>query len=189
MKNKYILMRHGQTKYQANGWDILYFQEEQSTLEITKQGQEKIKEQAKKLKPKNIDLIYCSDYYRTKQTSNIILKEVFVPIKFDKRLRDTNFGEFSGKDTKEYKKVFSSKMQRFSKRPKGGESWRDVKKRLNFFIKEVEQKHKNKKILIISHADPLWLLAGIIKGLTEKELLQQRGKGKLWPDVGDYIEM
>lgn len=182
-------MRHGQTKYQANGWTVLYRQEEQSVLPITKEGQKKIKEQAKKLKSKKIDLIYSSDYYRTRQTSGIILKEVFVPIKFDKRLRDTNFGIFSGRDEKEYKEIFSSKMQRFSKRPKNGESWRDVKKRLKSFIKEVEQKHRDKKILIISHADPLWLLAGIIKGLTEKEILEQRGKGKLWPDVGDYMEL
>lgn len=189
MKNTYILMRHGQTKYQANGWDILYPQEEQATLSITKQGQEKIKHQAKKLKSKNIDLIYSSDYYRTKQTSGIVLKEVFAPIKFDKRLRDTNFGEFSGKDVKEYKKIFSSKIQRFSKRPEKGESWRDVKKRLKSFLAEIEKKHKNKKILIISHADPLWLLAGAIKGLTEKELLKRRTRGGLLPDVGDYMEM
>ena len=35
MRNKYILMRHGETKYQAKGIDFLYSQKEQFSLPIT----------------------------------------------------------------------------------------------------------------------------------------------------------
>ncbi|MBI2626429.1 MAG: class I tRNA ligase family protein, partial [Candidatus Nealsonbacteria bacterium] len=36
----------------------------------------------------------------------------------------------------------------------------------------IDQKRKNKNILIISHCDPLWLLEGAAKGLSDKELLK-----------------
>ena len=187
MKNRYILLRHGQTIYQAKKIEKFYPYPENPPITITKEGKEKIKKVAKKLKKKSIDLIYSSDFYRTRQTAGIVAKELGLKVKFDKRLRDVNFGIFHGGPSQEYKK-FCTKRQRFSRRAPGGENWRDVKKRMINFVKDIEKKHRNKKILIISHADPLWLLAGFFKGLTEQELLERR-KGDLWPDVGQYLEI
>ncbi|KPJ55401.1 hypothetical protein AMJ47_00870 [Parcubacteria bacterium DG_72] len=186
MRNKYILMRHGETKYQANKSNILYPQKEQFSLPITKRAEKGIKQTAKKFK--SVDLIFASDYYRTKQTANIVAKKLGKKVFFDKRLRDTNFGIFSGKPDPEHREYFSSKMQRFSKRPPGGDSWRDIKKRAVDFIKEIDKKYKDKTILIVSHADPLWLLAGYIKGLKEKQLLEKRNPKQLWLEVGQIIK-
>lgn len=188
MNNRYILIRHGQTIYQAKGWNIFY--PDDNILSLTKKGEQQIRVVAKKLKNKDIDFIYSSDFKRTKQTANIITKELGLKVQFDKRLRDVEVGIWKGKTGDEFYQVFSKK-QRFSKRPKNGESWRDTKKRLKDFIKDIEKKHKNKTILIISHADPIWLMNGIFKGLTEKELLEKRytGPGGLWPDVGQFIEI
>jgi len=187
MRNKYILLRHGETKHQALGSGLLYSEEEQFALPITKRAEKEIKQTAKKLK--NIDLIYSSDYYRTKQTANIVSKELKIPVKLDKRLRDLNFGIFAGKLGILHKEMFSSKMQRFSKKPSKGESWRDVKKRVVGFLKDIDKKHKNKTILIVTHADPVWLIASFLKGLTEKEALKRRSFEDLWPDVGQIIKL
>jgi len=190
MNNKYIFLRHGETKYQARKSDNLYTQSEQFTLPITNKAKIQIKIIAKKIKNfKGIDFIYSSDFLRTKETAQIVAKELGLEIKFDKRLRDTNFGIFSGKTEEEYRKFFSSKKQRFSKKIPKGEKWRDVKKRAVSFIKDIEKKHRNKIILIVSHADPIWLSAGFLKGLTEKELLKRRDKKDLWPDVGNFIKL
>lgn len=189
MYNKYILLRHGETIYQAKGSDDLYSRAEQSTLPLTDKGKKQIKIAAEEFNDKKIDLIYSSDYFRTRQTAKIIAKKLGLEVKFDKRLRDTNFGVFSGKTGEEYRNFFSSKKQRFSKKIPKGENWRDVKKRAISFIKDIEKNHKNKIILIISHADPIWLLAGFLKGLTEKELLGRRNKKDLWPDVGHFIKI
>jgi broad specificity phosphatase PhoE len=62
-----------------------------------------------------------------------------------------------------------------------------VKKRLLDFLDDVEKKYKGKNILIISHGDPLWFLAGIIRGLkTDEEFLSQKHVS-LYPDVGQLI--
>lgn len=182
-------MRHGETKYQAKGLDILYSKEEYFNLPITQRAKKGIKQAARRLKKENIDLIYSSDLYRTRQTAGIVAGELGLKIKFDKRLRDMNFGDFAGMPASEYRKTFSSKKQRFTKRIPRGEAWRDVKKRTSGFIREVDKRHRNKTILVISHADPLWLLAGYMKGLTEQQLLEQRTPGKLLLLVGQMIKI
>jgi broad specificity phosphatase PhoE len=189
MRNKYIIMRHGETKYQAKKSDIIYPKYQNSILPITKKGKEVIKKTAREFKNKNIDLIYCSDFYRTRQTAKIIAKELGLEIILDKRLRDTDFGVFSGKTGAEYQSFFSEKKERFFKRPAQGENWKDVRKRVLKVIKEIEQKHNKKKILIVSHADPVWLLTGYLKGLDDDELLEQRNPQGVWPDVGQYFEI
>jgi len=189
MKNKYILLRHGETRYQAEKLDVLYTKDENPDLPITENGKEKIRIVAKELKNKGIDLIYSSDYFRTRQTSKIVAQELGVDVKLDSRLIDTNFGVFCGKTGDEYKGFFDSKKQRFSKRTPNGESWRDVRERAVAVITEIEKEYNGKTILIVSHADPVWLLAGYLKGLSEDELLEQRRRGGLWPDVGQYFEI
>lgn len=185
MRNKYILLRHGETKYQAEGKNYyLYSREEQENLPITKEAEKKIAEIAKELKTRRIDLIYSSDYLRTKQTAEIVSKEIGVPVFFDKRLRDINFGVFSGGDSRNFYGYFSSKAERFSQRPLEGESWGDVKEKLIEIIKDLEKKYTGKTILIVTHGDPFWLLIGIIKKLTDEELLNF----KFYPKPGQYFD-
>ena len=73
-------------------------------------------------------------------------------------------------------------------RPKKGENWIDVRKRLLNFLRDIEKKYKSKRILIISHGDPLWLFEGIIKRKTNQELLDQVFKYKNFKN-NHYIEM
>jgi len=188
VNNKYILLRHGETRYQAEKLDVLYTKDENPGLSITENGKEKIKIVAKELSSKGIDVIYCSTYHRTKETAEIVNKELRVDIKFDSRLIDTNFGVFHGKRGEEYRKFFSDKKERFSKRTPSGESWKDVRERVIAVMAEIEKEHNGKTILIISHGDPIWLLVGYLKGLSEDELLEKMYVDGFWPHVGQYIE-
>ncbi len=185
--NKYILLRHGETEYQATGSKVLYPKEDNPTLEITQNGKERIKQVAQELSSLEIDLIFCSTYLRTKQTANIVNQELNKDIIFDARLIDTDFGIFSGKTMKEHTDYFFDKLERFSKRVPDGESWDDVLKRVSEVINEIEEKYSDKTILIISHADPLWLIAGYLKGFSKEEMISRRDK--LWLDVGRYYEI
>jgi len=194
MRNKYFLLRHGETIYQTKKGDFLYPWSQTTSSGLTKIGKGQIKAAAKKLKDKNIDLIYSSDFLRTRQTAKIVAKELGSKVNFDKRLRDINFGIYHGKLIKEYSQFFSTRKQKFSKRPPQGENWRDVKKRVKNSIKDIEKKHKNKTILIVSHGDPLWLLYGILKGLNEKEILERKYHGfrpykDFYPGLGEVFEI
>ena len=178
MQNNYFILRHGQTTYQLKKEKIIYPWPESPPILLTEKGKKQIRVAAEKLKPKKIDLIYSSDMPRTRQTAGIVTQELKVKVIFDKRLRDINTGIFRGKKIKEYFNYFSPPKEILWKTPPQGENLRDCQRRIFDFFEEIDKKYKDKKILIISHGDPLWLLEGKIKGLSSKELLKQKFQGK-----------
>ena len=177
MNNTYFILRHGQNYHQVEKPEIIYPWPETSPILLTKKGIKDVKAVAKRLKLRNVDIIYSSDTSRARQTAKIVAKEIKVKVVLDSRLRDINLGIYNSKSKKEYKHFLSTQKQRFSKRPPQGESWNDVKKRMMNFFKDIDEKHKNKNILIVSHGDPFWLLEGTIKGLNEEKLWEQKYKG------------
>ena len=136
-------------------------------------------------------MIIASPALRTKQSAEIAAKILGIKkINYDERLLDIRMGEFSGKTYEEYENLFSEKMERFEKRPKGGENWNDILVRLKSFLNDVEKKNKGETILVIGHADPLWLFAGLLKGFDKNEqFLETRKSGlNLYPNVGELIK-
>jgi isoleucyl-tRNA synthetase len=162
-KNEYFLLRHGEAI--CNKKEILVTQiPEKIRSPLTKKGEKEIKEAAKKLKNKKIDLIFASDFERTKQTAEIVAKELGLKVIYDKRLREINVGSFDGKKLKDWEKFFKSYEERFTKKIKGGENYNQVKMRMYRFLEDLERKYQGKKILIVSHQRPLTMLEGALKG-------------------------
>lgn len=162
------------------------------TLSITEEGKEMIKIAAESLRKENISMIFASPALRTKQSAEIAGKILSIEkINYDDRLLDIKMGEFAARTYEEYENFFLNKMERFIKRPKGGENWNDIIARLKSFFNEVEKRYKGETILIISHADPLWLLAGLLKGFNKNEqFLATRKSGiNLYPNVGELIKI
>jgi broad specificity phosphatase PhoE len=167
LKNHYYFLRHGKTTW--NCPDLSYPSDNIISVGLSPEGREQIKAAAQTLKQKGINLVFSSDYLRTKQTSLIVSRALKLRPIFDKRLRDINLGYYYGRPKEEYYRNLPLKT-RFQRRPKKGESWNDLKKRVVDFLKEVERKYPGKKILIVGHGDPLWLLEGFMKNLSQKEL-------------------
>ncbi|MCK4520685.1 class I tRNA ligase family protein [Candidatus Parcubacteria bacterium] len=168
--NKYFILRHGESECFKK--HILSYKNKGAGCPLTKKGREQIKKAVQELKKEKIDLIFSSDFLRTKQTAEIISKEIGKKVKYDKRLIEVNIGIFDGKNIKEYRKLFEGKIDKFDKRPFKGESYTDVKKRVYDFLKEVDKKYKNKNILIVSHGGPILMAESIVKGFSQQEITQ-----------------
>jgi isoleucyl-tRNA synthetase len=180
LRNKYFILRHGQTIHQIEKPGIIYFwPEDKPPASLTDLGRKQIKEVAKKLKGKKFDFLFSSDILRTRQTAEIIAKEFGLKVRTDPKLRDMNLGDFQGKPKSELWSFFKEKGKNFKESVPDGENWSGVQKRMADFIKDVEKKYEGKNILIVSHGDPLWLLEGWIKGFTNEELLKQKKEGSL----------
>jgi isoleucyl-tRNA synthetase len=175
-KNVYYVFRHGhslrQVKNIASCWP------EKEPLPLTKEGEEEVKRVALKLKKEKIDLIFSSDLMRAKQTAEILAKELNAKVFFDKRLREYNVGIFNGKPPGlSWQYIEKKKNPLFVKIPKG-ESLANVRKRMYSFLKDLEKKFEDKKILIVSHELPLTILEGTLKGLPLDEILNKRKNGE-----------
>jgi isoleucyl-tRNA synthetase len=162
-KNEYFILRHGEAL--SNKKDILITKiPEKISSPLTKRGEKEVREAVKKLKNKKIDLIFSSDFERTKQTAEIVAKELGLKVIYDKRLREINVGIFDGKKLKDWEEFFENYKEKFTKKIKGGENYNQVKIRMYRFLEDLERKYQGKKILIVSHQRPLTMLEGAVKG-------------------------
>ena len=181
LKNKYILLRHGKNIHQTKLKDIIYhFPDDNPPCQLIEEGIEEAKRASEKIKEKNIDYIYCSDILRARQTAKIVADVIGFDsekIIYDTRLRDINWGIFGGKHKDEAWAFYGGdKMKKFDVPTPQGETWNDCKKRMIDILQEIERNNENKNILIISHGDPLWLLEGYIKGISDEELVEKRAE-------------
>ena len=137
-------------------------------------------------------MIFSSPILRARQSAEIVSKALGLEVMYDERLVDMKMGELAGKPTSSYDDFFLIKKLGLSERPNGAENWVDILQRMKSFLQDIEAKYQNKNILIISHGEPLWLLAAHFEGAkTADEFLATRktASNNLYPDVGDIIEL
>ncbi|MDI6717950.1 MAG: class I tRNA ligase family protein, partial [Patescibacteria group bacterium] len=175
--NKYFAMRHGQSE--NNVQNIINSKIEANRYRLTEKGKKQAIDAAEKLKKQKIDLIFSSDFLRTKETAELVAKTIELEtskIIFDRRLREINTGVFDGKTGDDYHKYFASFKEKFLKAPPEGENLNDLKKRITEFLYDADKKYSNKNILIVSHEYPIWNLFAGSQGLNTDETIKLRGK-------------
>jgi broad specificity phosphatase PhoE len=171
--NKYFLMRHGQAV--SNVKNIISCWPEKFYNPLTKEGKKQVKESAKKLEFQKIDLIFASDVLRTKMTAEAVGKNLKIKPEFDKRLREQNSGIFNNQPLDKISVFFGEmSVKRFKLKPKNGETYIDIQKRVLNFLKDIDKKYKGKNILIISHELPLILLEAKARGVLSKNFYKER---------------
>lgn len=152
-RNTFYFARHAIA--QNNVEEISSCYPETKKFSITEEGNKQAQALAGQIK--GVDLIFASDLTRTKETAEIVGKLLGVEVRFDERLREVNVGDFNGKPYKEYDELYPF-SERWNKFPPGTEGNADVQKRMVDFVKDINQKYQDKKILVVSHGDPLFLL-------------------------------
>jgi len=180
-KNKYLLLRHGKNIHQTEKKDIVYcYPDDPEPCVLLDEGNEEARAAGELLKDQKIDLIFCSDICRTRQTAVIVAGIIGFDIDkiiYDERLRDINWGIFGGKSKVEAWEFYNGEaMKKFKLAPPQGESWDECQERMVKMLVWLENKYAGKTILIVSHGDPLWLLESYVNGLGKEETLKNREK-------------
>ncbi len=179
--NKYFVMRHGQAENNIFGIASSNYK---NSHHLTEKGKKEIVDTLKKIK--NIDLIYSSDFIRTKETAGMAAKHFGIKkVFYDKRLREVNTGNLNNKSIKEYGEHFSSYEEKFVKPAPKGENLTDLKNRMSDFIYDIDKKYSGKNILIISHEYPIWLLFAGAEGASAKKAIKIRENKKDFIKTGE----
>lgn len=160
-RNTFFFVRHGLAEHNAG--DILDSGSDHSHL--TSEGKEAIKKLAQELRDKNITRIISSPITRTKETAEILAQELGVStVDYDERLWEIRTGIFDKGPTAKYHAFFQSLTEKWSKRPRGGETYYDITRRMLAAIRDHNSRQQNERIVVVSHGDPLWLLeAALVK--------------------------
>ncbi len=172
--NKYWIVRHSEAD--SNVLNVLSSFPEKTPVSLTPKGLKEAEAVGKKLKKSGVDIIYSSPLKRTLATAEAIAKETGAELRIDERIKEYDFGVMNGMPVEDFEKFIESDLNKFHKAPEGGETITEVRKRMVDFFYDIDSKDSDKKIVIVSHGDPLWVLEGTMKGMDDKALVEERKK-------------
>jgi isoleucyl-tRNA synthetase len=176
-RNKFIAIRHGEAD---NNVLRITSSRIDNPHRLTQLGRRQVEKAIKILRKEKIDLLFYSPVLRTTETAKMIAEGLKLPdeaVIKEPRLHEVNHGDLEGKPIDEYRKVCGAEwtIGRFSQTVRGVESLNAVKKRMMDFLAETDLKWGGKKILIVSHDTPIWLMERGASGLTPGQILEKRG--------------
>ncbi len=161
MSRRLILIRHGQTTYNATGRMQGHIDTELSDV-----GYEQAQAAARLLHDKEITKIVASDLVRAAETARVVAEALDLDFTTDSRLRETDLGDWQGRSSQEVDEEFPGARAIWRHdptwAPPKGESRVDVARRARPVIDELMREHDEwdeGPVLIVAHG-------GAISALT-----------------------
>lgn len=160
LKNQYYILRHGQSQANTTGIIISDPSNGIKSFGLTDTGKSRIIEEVKRYTELNNEsIIYTSPFLRAKETARLVKKilnskKIFTSDKLSERY----FGDYEKSSNTNYQKVWDKDKFNENNNKNNVESTKQVWDRMVSLINETEQKYSNKKIILISHGDPLQIL-------------------------------
>ncbi|GAA5160072.1 histidine phosphatase family protein [Ornithinimicrobium tianjinense] len=121
--------------------------------------------------------VASSPYRRARQTAEIAVEGLDVPLAVDERLRERDLGAFDGLTWIGIQKDYPQESERRSRvgkfyyRPPGGESWADVALRVRQVLLELQERYAGERLSVFSHQATIMAFRVAIEGLEESEVL------------------
>lgn len=173
------LLRHGQTQ-----WNALKKIQGSGDSPLTPKGITETRQWLKTLNGWKWDQIYASDLGRVRQTVAILNDMLQLPVYFDDRLREQNWGEWEGRTLSSIKKYHKKELNErialgweFS--APGGETRTSVCNRVFETLRHIEKKTPCRKTLIVCHRGVINTVLYHLNGrqfMPEEEPLIQHNK-------------
>jgi glucosyl-3-phosphoglycerate phosphatase len=161
-----VLWRHGETDYNASGR-----MQGQLDSALTQIGWNQARFAVPVLARFSPDLVVASDLRRATDTATVFTTATGVPLKIDKRLRETNLGIWQGKTSEEVDEQWPGGRQIWQTdptwSPPGGESRVEVAARAFEVVADLDSNEAVSTVLICSHGG---LMAAITGHLLELPL-------------------
>lgn len=179
----FFLVRHGEGE--QNVRHILSSIDNAEEFGLTEIGKRQIEKAAEELMKEGIDIIFASPLRRTRETAEIIAGSIGAEIVFDERLRETDFGIYSGRSTSELWAKYPEPITRIDGNEEDRlEGFRAMRVRLEAFLADIPDEYRGKRVAVVSHGDPIEILHGILFG----ETLEASVSG--WsPKVGSWTKV
>ena len=162
MPMKLYIARHGETSWNAENKIC-----GRTDIPLNSRGFEQAKLLAERMKDVPIDMIVASPMIRARQTAEVIAERRGLPVSYDERLIEQNFGIYEGKDRKNPEYLANKRM--FAYRYPGGESQMDVAYRVYGFIEELKGKYPDQNVLLVCHGGVCRVVRTYFEDMTNEE--------------------
>lgn len=149
----------------ASGW---------SDAKLSELGRKQSVELKALIKGKRFDAVFCSDLKRAVGSARILF-DGSVKIIQDKRLREVDYGDLTRADSKV---VDSLILECIGKPFPNGESYSDVEKRVNGFLRDLLENYTGKRVAIVAHRAPQLALEVLLNGKTWEQAVKEDWRSK-----------
>ena len=179
MKSKLVLVRHGQSEWNAKnlftGW---------KDPKLTDLGIQEAIKAGDLLETRNLkfDLMYTSDLFRAQETGRLILEQMNhtdIEVIKDQSLNERNYGDLAGLNKDEAREKWGEEQVHIWRRsfdvpPPGGESLKNTAERvLPYFELEIMPKVKEGlNILVAAHGNSLRALVMELEKISSEEIVK-----------------
>lgn len=178
------VVRHGESTgnaaaaaAEAAGAEVIDIPERDADVPLSETGRDQAAVLARTLADQAPRVAVVSPYLRARQTAEIALAGLPVPVTVDERLRDRELGVLDLLTTRGVAARQPGEAQRrarlgkFYYRPPGGESWADVLLRLRSLLREVAADHPGGRVLLFAHEAVVLLVRYLVEELDEAQLM------------------
>lgn len=150
---------------------------------LSEKGIAQSKELAASLAGERFDAVFCSDLKRAVDSAQLMFGGRH-KIMRDRRLREVNYGDWTGKPAWEFKE----RLADFVEKPfPAGESYRDVERRMSEFLAFLKDKYGGKRIAVVAHQGSQLCLDVLLRGKTWQEAIAEDWrKRNAWQPFWEY---
>ncbi|MEQ2528698.1 histidine phosphatase family protein [Robertmurraya yapensis] len=157
-----FFVRHGETE-----WNVEKRLQGRLNSNLTENGIRDAELLGKRLATIDFEAVYSSPSNRTVETAKLIIDERTLPFKTDERLMEIDLGEWEGRTVDEIQQSEPELYHLYQDNPsqfKGtGETFADVKNRLEAVLAELVEAYPSGNLLIITHGVVIKVLQAIFK--------------------------
>ena len=123
---------------------------------LTERGRAEIALMSERLAAEQVAALYASPLQRTRETAEIVAARLGLPIEFRDELIELDFGEWTGATFDAIRadpRWLAWSTQRSLATIPGGESMRQVQKRVVETLLDIADRHREEPVAVVSHGD------------------------------------
>jgi len=150
---------------------------------LSELGIQQSKDLKKLVKDKKFDVVFCSDLKRAVDSAELAFGGDVEIIK-DERLRECNYGKYNAKPSEIVEPL---QEKNITEKFPDGESYEDVKSRINDFLDSLKKNYDGKHVAIVAHKAPQLALDVLLKEKTwAQAFAEDWRKTKSWQPGWEY---
>jgi glucosyl-3-phosphoglycerate phosphatase len=160
LKNRYSIMRHGQSKANLRGIIVSHVETDAAgDYGLSDLGREQVLAAVRASTLSRQTLVYSSDFARALQSAQLVQEYLQSPaVVLVPALRERYFGTWDGTSAGNYQQVWAADEACGTHVGTGVEPVHDVLDRVTGLIVGLERQHSDRDFLLVSHGDPLQIL-------------------------------
>ncbi len=168
---KLYVIRHGQTD-----WNVAGKCQGMTDIELNSTGIEQAKQASEQISNYKIDLIICTPLKRARKTAEIINEAIDCKIISDERIIERNCGNIEGTTKEEWPSIVNEDIDIINNY---NLNWNKLKvepiqnvcNRVWNLLDEIEEKYKDKNILLVTHGGTCRAINAYFNGISEEGIV------------------